>query len=114
MWVLDRKGSISSTFYVFFCTKAHFWRHNFVGKLYFGFEIFGVKILYENCEQIRLMKLTEGVHFLKGPIPPTKCGKAQRNKHMYCNKRVIFLIYTLIFICMLKISHAWFVHMYIT
>ncbi len=30
----------------------------------------------------------------------------------YCNKCVIFLIYTLIFICMLKILHAQFVHMY--
>jgi len=33
---------------------------------------------------------------------------------IYCNKRVIFLIYTLIFICMLNISHARFVHMYLT
>ncbi len=31
----------------------------------------------------------------------------------YCNKRVIFLIYTLIFLFMLKILHARFVHMYI-
>ncbi len=31
-------------------------------------------------------------------------------KQSYCNKGVIFLIYTLIFICMLKRSHARFVH----
>jgi len=34
---------------------------------------------------------------------------------VYCNKRVIFLIYTLIFICMPKISHAVCAHVhYIT
>ena len=42
-----------------------------------------------------------------------KC-KICRYYWIYCNKRVIFLIYKLIFICMLKRSHAWFVHLYIT
>jgi hypothetical protein len=51
--------SISSTFYKrVFCTKVRFWRQNFLQKLYFGFEIFGAKISYENFVQKTLMKLT--------------------------------------------------------
>jgi len=51
--------SISSTFYArVFCMKVHFYCQNFLQKLYFGFEIFGAKILYENCAQKTLMKLT--------------------------------------------------------
>ncbi len=54
--------SISSTFYTcVFHTKAHFWCQNFIRKLYFGFEIFGTRITYENCARKTLMKLTTGV-----------------------------------------------------
>ena len=41
--------------------------------------------------------------------PPVENKSPER----YCNKRVIFLIYTLIFICMLNTLHARFVHMYL-
>jgi hypothetical protein len=37
--------SSSSTFFAFFVGKRVFLRRNFIGKLCFGFKIFGAKIL---------------------------------------------------------------------
>jgi hypothetical protein len=46
--------------------------------------------------------------------PVLQSPAENKSPERYCNKRVIFFIYTLIFICMLNILHARFVHMYLT
>jgi len=68
----------------------------------------GGRLLRFDCTRNAIMSF---ILMLKARI---RKERVQSFEAYYCNKRVIFLIYTLILICMLNISHAQYVHMYLT